>query len=392
MINPEALRQLQTDLGREALAAAAAETPTEREFLSVVQRLRKRYPEPLVMAAVEQAILRRRGAAKFSRAGEMYFEREALEQASSEMVSHYRAERLAGFPCLYDLGCGLGGDSLALAAVSAVVAVDRDGLRLSLLAANARALGVEANVWPVRADLRLPAWRLSRRAAGFFDPGRRRNGRRVYSVARYEPPLDLAYTWLPELAALAVKVSPGIDLRQLSGVDCELEFISSLGELKEACLWFGSLRHVQRRATILPGPHSLVSSGNLGTGILPPQGYLYEPDPAILRAGLVGELANRLGASQIDATISYLTSDRAITTPFARVYRVIEVMTSNLRLLRAALRARGVGRLTLKKRGSAIDVASYAQRLRLHGDHEATLILTRAGGRKVALLVEPVAA
>jgi SAM-dependent methyltransferase len=390
VITPELLRSLQTEHGQAALSEAEALSPTEADFLSTVQQLSRRYAEPLAKAAVEQAILRRRAKGKFSRAPLMFFEREGLEQASSETVSLYRAGRVAGYPSVFDLGCGIGGDSLALAQGGPVNSVDRDRMRLLLLAANANALGLERDVRLVRADLTAPGWRFPPRTAAFFDPARRKAGRRVYAVARYDPPLDLASSWLSQLEGLAVKVSPGVDLQELRRYACEVEFISSGGELKEACLWFGSLRQGDRRATVLPGPHSLTASSEEASSIAPPRAYLYEPDPAVLRAGLVGELGARLNAFQIDPTIAYLTSDVVVDTPFARAYHVVDVLPSNLRALRAALRARGVGRLTLKKRGSAIDVEAYERRLHLQGEDEATLILTRAAGRKVAILVEAV--
>ncbi len=390
MLDSDLLARLQSDQGREALAQAAALSPTDVNFLSIVQQLSRQIPGPLAKAAVEQSILRRRAVVKFSRAGEMFFDREALEQASTESVSTYRAGRMAGFEALFDLGCGIGGDSLALARKVPVVSVDRDRMRLLLLSANAGALGLARNIRPVQADLALSAWRFPPHTAAFFDPARRKAGRRIHSVAGYNPPLDLASSWLSTLEGLAVKVSPAVDLEELRRWSCEVEFISSDGELKEACLWFGSLKQGERKATVLPGPHSLTPSVEGSPPIAPPRTYLYEPDPSVLRGGLVGELGARIGAAQIDATIAYLTSDNWIDTPFARAYRIVEVLPSNLRTLREAMRARGVGRLTLKKRGSAVDVEAYVRRLHLRGPNEATLILTRADVRKVALLVEAV--
>lgn len=390
MLDPESLRWLQSDPGRGALEQAVALSPTDVDFLSVLQKLSRSFPEPLAKAAVEQCILRRRAVVKFSRAAEMFFDRQALEQASTELVASYRAGRMDGFEMLFDMGCGIGGDSLSLAANGPVASIDHDEMRLLILAANARALGLARNIHPILADLALPSWRFPAHAAAFYDPARRRAGRRIRSVVNYDPPLNLALSWLPALEGLAVKVSPAVDIEELRGQPCEVEFISCEGELKEACLWFGGLKQGERRATVLPGPHSLSLTVDASPPPTPPREYLFEPDPCVLRAGLVGELGIRLGAAQIDATIAYLTSDRRIETPFARAYRVVDVLPSNLRILREVLRARGVGRVTLKKRGSAIDVTAYVRRLRLRGPNEATLILTRAAGRKVALLVEPV--
>jgi hypothetical protein len=47
-----------------------------------------------------------------------------------------------------------------------------------------------------------------------------------------------------------------------------------------------------------------------------------------------------------------------------------------------------VGQLTLKKRGSAVDLPSLERRLKLHGPEEATVVLTRVQGKPLAILVE----
>ena len=104
-----------TPAGQAALAAATALSPTEETFLTHLTRLQKTWPAPLAKAALETAILRGKARAKFSRAAAMYFTREALEQASGERISRYRAARYAGLGRVADLGCGIGGDSVGLA-------------------------------------------------------------------------------------------------------------------------------------------------------------------------------------------------------------------------------------------------------------------------------------
>ena len=56
--------------------------------------------------------------------------------------------------------------------------------------------------------------------------------------------------------------------------------------------------------------------------------------------------------------------------------------------MRGWLRERGLGRLTIKKRGVALDPDAVRGQLRLSGSGEATLVLTRVGGRPYALVVE----
>jgi hypothetical protein len=91
----------------------------------------------------------------------------------------------------------------------------------------------------------------------------------------------------------------------------------------------------------------------------------------------------------VDEHIAYVTSDRSFRTPFARGYQVLEELPYREKALKAALRERGVGRLTIKKRGVDVVPDQLRKRLDLHGEGEATIVLTRAAGHGIALLVRP---
>jgi SAM-dependent methyltransferase len=390
VLDGESIGWLDSDSGQEAMAQAESMDPSEESFLLVAQRLARRWPEPLARAAVEQAILRRRARAKFPRATEMLFLREALEQSTGHRVAEYHARRLAGLAPQFDLGCGIGGDALALAGNGPVVAIDLDPLRLHVLRANARALGLGGSrLRLLQGDLFRPGWRLPPRAGVFADPGRRRHGRRVHTPAAYEPPLSHLAGLAGKVAGMGIKVSPGIDRRETDELGAEVEFVSEDGDLKECVMWFGALRTTASRATLLPGGHSIDGVEAPGEQVSPILGYLCEPDPAVLRAGLVRRLAGQLGASQIDPQLALLTADRPIVSPFVATSRVVEVLPFSEKSLRAELRRRGVGRVTLKKRGSAVDTEALGRRLRLAGEAEATVLLTRVQGKPLAIILEP---
>jgi len=119
-----------------------------------------------------------------------------------------------------------------------------------------------------------------------------------------------------------------------------------------------------------------------------PSTYLYEPDPAVIRAHVIGQLANQLGAAQIDREIAYLTAGRAIETPFARCWRVIEWLPWNLKRLRVRLRALDVGAVTVKKRGSPLDTDALARQLSGDGSRALVVVLTRVADQPAALICE----
>jgi SAM-dependent methyltransferase len=402
-VNLHTLHWLCSPEGQTLLDELAASDLAESSVLPTLTRLRARYPPELARAAVELVLLRRRARAKFSAAEHMYFTREALEQASSEHVANHRARRFAGYGHVADVCCGIGGDMLALARAGChVAAVERDELRLMLAQANAAALGLEQRISFVQADVLTtpppPAEAL------FCDPGRRAGGKRRFSVEQYEPPLSHVLRWQAQTPALAVKLSPGIDTAELAEQATmtdvgphELEFVSLAGELKEAVLWCGPLAAARRRATVLrpDAPAAALTDEEDEQGaqqdapsLAPPARFLYEPDPAVIRAGLVAHLARQTGAAQLDASIAYLSAPHLLPTPFARAWAVREWLPFNLKQLRARLRDLGAGTVTVKKRGSPLDTDRLARQLTGRGRLPLVVVLTRVQGQPAALICE----
>lgn len=383
---------LLTTEGQTALDAATKLEPREEDFLVHFTALSKVFPADLARSALETAILRREAKVKFPQADRMFFTREALEQATSYDVSSYRAGRYGGYQHIADLGCSIGGDTIALAQKAFTTGIDLDALRLRMAKENLSSLGSAEQAAFVQADLvsRLPF--KGSQTALFFDPARRSKGRRIFSVRNYHPPLTILHTWLKDFPAVGVKISPGVDLDELFEYEAEVEFISLRGELKEAVLWFGPLKSARRRATLLPGPDTIgVDRPPDEEPVLPlsePLTFLLEPDPSILRAGLVGDLGIRLGAAQLDPTIAYLTTDEPAENPFVRSYMVEDWLPFQLKRLRAYLHERNVGRVTVKKRGSPIQPEALIADLRLKGDEEKILVLTQLRGRPIVIVCE----
>ncbi len=385
----EDLNYLLGSEGQQLLSELAQEERLDGDdHLRLASRLRDQVGQSRAHALLETSLLRRRATAKFQRAQDMYFTRQALEQASAEIVADYRAGRFAqaGFEEVADLGCGIGGDSLALAAIGLVIGVDLDLLRLVMARENVRLSGLSGHFHPLQADLLdlspLPV------EAVFADPGRRTaSGRRIYSVHDYRPPISFLERWRKIVPNQAVKISPGVNYEELPA-GAEVEFISVNGEVREAVLWFGALRSTaRRRATLLPEGVTLTDERlEKGVSITRPKAYLYEPDGAVIRAHLVEHLAHNLGATKIDADIAYLTSDNFTPTPFGRCYAVEDSFPFGLKRLRKYLRESGIGQATIKKRGSPLDPDTLRQQLRLKGEGSCVVFLTRVLGEPSVLI------
>lgn len=393
-MNLVGFRQLLTPLGQQALAQAVALQPDEASYLRHYQSLCRRFEASLVHSALETAMLRRKAQAKTPFAENLYFTPEALEQASHWEIARYRAQRLQGTERIFDLGCSIGSDTLAFAQEAFTVGIELDALRIAIANANRRALQLEEQIHLVQADLTQPLtlrWSL-KRAVAFFDPARRIAGRRRFHVESYQPPLSILNSWKARLPDIGVKLSPAVELQEIAPYGGEVEFISYKGALKEAVLWLGNLAHCFRRATLLPEGVSLQMEAPFledELPLAPPAACLYEPDPAILRAGLVRKLGHMLNAWQMDDEIAYLTAEQRVATPFARCWQVESWFPFQLKRLRAYLREHGVGKVTIKKRGSPLQPEALQQALRLRGEGERVLFLTHLRGQPIVVVAYP---
>ncbi|MBI3910653.1 MAG: SAM-dependent methyltransferase [Armatimonadetes bacterium] len=355
MLTPELLKLLRSPAGEMALRVAMAFVD---DPLRARTALASYGPPELARAALAQAELRRRAACKFSRADRMFFTAPLLEQASGEVVARWRAARYAqhAFRLVADIGCGLGGDSMALAAeVPRVVAVDRDPLALLLTAANAAAYNVAGKIWLLQAAA---AVGLPKVPAAFADPSRRPGGRRVRGLEAMSPPFSALLRVRGAVGDLGVKLSPAVWHAELDaalrGLPHEREFLSVEGECREAVVWLGQLQQAVRRASILPAGVSLDGTGEERAPVRPLGRVLYEPDAAVVRAGLVGRLAEELEAWQIDPERAFLCAETPRITPWARAYAVRECAPFSGKELARRLRALGAGDVVLKTRGAAI--------------------------------------
>jgi SAM-dependent methyltransferase len=386
----ETFYSLLSPRGQQLLAEFAKEPVTPDNHLRIASKLRERVGGELSNAILETLILRQRAAVKFDRASEMYFTRQALQQASAEIIATYRASKFkeAGFSRVADLGCGIGGDALALSAISQVLGVDWNPLRLAMAQENVIVYGRGQNFQPLQADL-IELSPMSVEAL-FADPGRRdERGGRIFSVNEYRPPLSTIVGWKDEVAHQGIKVSPGINYAELPH-GAEIEFISVKGEVREGVLWFGDLHSgVSRRATLLPEANTLTDEPVTSIPVTEPRDYLYEPDGAVIRAHLVEQLAQRLEATKIDEDIAYLTAGKYQPTPFARCYTIEDVLPFQLKRLRRYLREQSVGRLTIKKRGSPLDPDELRKQLRLKGHEERVIFLTHVKGEATVIVGRP---
>ncbi|QPZ39190.1 class I SAM-dependent methyltransferase [Paramicrobacterium chengjingii] len=378
-----------------ALLDELAEQGSAGDIVATVTRLRKAGHDPdVVAAALTQSRLRVRGRGKFGEfADRMLFTQAGLEQATRIRAAAMHAGRYLAndLTKVADLGCGIGGDAMAMAAMQiSVTAVDADEVTAAIATHNLAPFE-SAHVLHGSAE----DADLSDVSAVFFDPARRTSGHtettRLSNPDDYSPALDTVFD-VARRYPTGIKLGPGFD-RDLIPADMEAQWVSVDGSVVELMLWSGALARdgITRAALVLSddgSPEMTASEDSPDEPVRELGAFLYEPDGAVIRARLIGDLARAVGAGPISDGIAYLTGDSESATPFATCFRIIEQLPLDEKVLRRWVKGNDIGTLEIKKRGVDIDPAAFRKRLNPRGSRSATLILTRVGGRHAALVTE----
>lgn len=379
---------------------------SEADSLRLNEQLRAAGHSPdVVTAALTQSRLRAKAQSKFGPfAARMLFTPAGLEQATRLNVAARHAQRYvtAGLQKVADLGCGIGADSMALATL------DRDVTAVELDETTAAAATMNLLPWSnatvLNADARTVD--LSTYDGVWLDPARRTTStsgtKRLFDPEAFSPPLSFVENLADSGMPVGVKLGPGIPHEAIPQ-GCEAQWVSVDGDVAEVVLWFNSLRreNVRRSALLIgaDGATELTSSTDFPQDDDVPlgsvEGYLYEPDGAVIRTGLVADVARQLNGHLLDPNIAYICAPHLVETPFARAYRVLEVIPYNVRTLKSWVKANEIGVLDIKKRGTSVTPEELRKQL-LAGSkkatRKATLVLTRIGEERVAVVVEPVIA
>lgn len=320
-----------------------------RESLAKEGSLKTRaFLEQSLSAEVARAVLdvcdcQLRFQDKFEQAERWLLTREAAEQATRSTLAAWRAaylrERLTTLSQLTELGTGIGGDSVYLSQNFQLEGFERDPARALLATANVRRLNPAALPHQIR-----PVSGRAEQLRGellFVDPARRDGGRKFHPQD-WDPPLS-SLVGLDSFQAVAVKAAPGIPT-EIVAREFELHFLSYRGELKEAMLLQSPDRSQPRHAWLWPRQQAkpLHREGHPALAVTRPPvagEYLLDPDPALLRSGLLGAFAAPLQAGVVHPKIGYLSSPSPSPDPWAASFRILEVTPLKWKALSQALLA-----------------------------------------------------
>ena len=369
---------------------------TQDDEMRILENFRGMFPKKIAEAMIDLRNTRQRARQKFSQGQDLFFTKPLLEQASSESLAQYRAKRFtdAGFKKVIDGCSGAGADSIALAQAGLEVdSFDSSEVATIFTQANANVLNVSNKIKAYHADITTTP--LEESLPIMLDPARRRGLKRISDPEQWSPcPEDIKKIILKHQNA-CLKLSPAIpteDLLSFFPEPKEIEVISYRGEAKEMIFWYGILgKENKRRATILPDrisvkgeiPLDKISTRELGK-------YLFDPNPALVRSGLLETVALQENLCNIDPHIGYLTGDQPLEHAFLCCLKIIDYDKLDGRKIRALMRKHNAGSIQVRKRGVTESQASLMKRClpKPYGDKHYTLVATRVKDSHIGILAE----
>ncbi len=282
--------------------------------------------------------------------------KEGLQLSTPEIVAEYIAKRLKT-GIIADLGCGIGGQVILFAReCRKVYAVERNPEKLEYAKKNCELYGVK-NVEFILGDALSESVkeRVSDANIIFSDPARPLS-EKERTLENLEPPiteiLKLYSDIIPDLAFHAPPQMPPSRIN----LDCEREYLSLNGQLNRLTLYFGSLKQCERSAAVLPGEACLCSSdaGAIKTGDL--KDYVYEPEPSVVKAELLNELAHEVAEKggeiffyKSDSKRTLLTSSKLIGSPFFKdAYRVVGRTEMDVSMIKEMFKSERAGKVVLR--------------------------------------------
>lgn len=356
--------------------------------LALQSRLRRQFPDELVRAAMSLHELRKRATAKFTRAASMWFDRRGMEQSTAEPIARHKAARFDD--AVWDLCCGIGGDAIALAERCQVTAIDLNPAACLRTQWNAEVYGVESHLRPLCADV-LQLGNLN--GLVHIDPDRRSGSEgKASRIENYVPGVPELLDLMSRCRGGAIKVGPASNFGG-KFPNTEIELISLSGECKEATVWFGELAGIQPfRATVLPSGETIAGHPLDAVALQSPLGrYVYDPDPAVVRAGLIDLVAQRLDLNRLDGAEEYLTGETLTASPFVHPFEVLAELPNNEQALRAWLRSSDFGQIEIKCRHIPIQAETLRRRLPLPGNQPGVVIFARINGKSRTICARRVA-
>ena len=347
--------------------------------------MRSRYSAELVRAAMSLTDARQRAEKILPNADELWLTRVGLQQATSWQVAQHKAKRFPRDEDIVDLCSGIGVDTAALLQRGSVTSIDNDAAMSHRCAWNNEVWRAESKnpstLHTLVDDARIVNVKGKRLHA---DPDRRVGREKATKrLEHYTPDLNWMQAVITSAKGGAIKLGPASNFIGKFR-DCEIELVSLLGECREATVWFGELAGESTyRATCLPSGETI--AGNPLAAWCPSATevgqFLLDPDPAIVRSGLLDTIGEMHSLRRLDKEEEYMTCDKLPNTSFVTSYLVEACLPNNFRFVKKHLQGDGSRDYEVKCRRIPVNANDVQRRLPRGDGAIRTIFLLRINGR-----------
>ena len=342
--------------------------------------LRKQWSVEEIVIAVSLLDARKRADGKLDNANSILADSTGVQQATSTRIAQHKAKRFLTQEPVFDLCCGIGSDLLALP--EQTIGIDSDHLRCWMASQNS---GKETRVEDVL-QLDIP-----NNALIHIDPSRRSGTNRLHALDAMLPAIDEITTIATSCAGGCIKVSPAVDVDELEDfpLPFELEYIEEHGRVVQGVIWFGSLAHHVGQVT---ATSMTIEQTMSDEPCQPPfdstiHGWILEPNPALERSGLHGNLARDLGASEPASGIGLCTAPTNPDSPWFQSFEVLGTTSLRLEKVSALLATLGCSQVEVKTRDKVVDPNQW-QNILSHDPHGPllTVFALRLGKMRISVI------
>lgn len=282
----------------------------------------------------------------------------ALEQSSNALISKYKASQIND-PLVFDLCCGVGGDSLFLKDFVEVHGIDLNEPRLQAFLYNQKLLRPTSSVSIKHVNIMS-----IEPHDGIFllDPDRRHeNKKKNWGVKQLSPSIDEINLIVNRFKDGLIKLSPATDTTTFD-FPFSKEYIGFPKSVNELSLKTGKF---QEGSTLTTQIQPFYQTTHLDSEINyfrkmvhtsnDLAAYLIEPNALSLASKVYWEILATEGCSIINPNIPYFNSVKIVSHPFITNFKILDELKFKAKKLGAYISDHKYTQVEVKKRGVSVD-------------------------------------
>lgn len=257
------------------------------------------------------SISRLRSESKFTNYEKIWLDGYSSRYSTPESVAMYRSERLKGNRII-DIGSGAGIQSIFFARNSKVAGIEIDKVRYLLSLLNSKAYDWEMPSF-INNDFHKENIDVLHPSIIFSDPLRAETEAERNIRSLLPNPYEIIELYEHLTKEFVFDLPPQMKRSKINIENFESEYISINGSLNRFTVYIGKLKRKNFSAVLLPKMITVESDvqDKINHSIKIPHKYIYSVDPAVIYAGLEGNVSNNLSLPFLyrDKRRVILTSD-----------------------------------------------------------------------------------